>query len=334
MARLEHVPIVLRSMGFGRFCRGVWSQVQEDQLFTWAAALAYSWMFAIFPFLIFLLSLVPLLPERAKHEAYRDIERVVDNSLPKEAAEPIKQQANDLFTQPRRGLLSLGILVTLWAAAGGTSMTMSALDRCYDVHPHKARSYIKQRGMALVLTIVVVVLVLGVLILLPVTSGLLYWLAHKGVVLGWLRWAINIVRIIVAAILLITCLALVYHFGPALKRRFEPFSPGAIFCLTMWAIMAFVFRAYIDLFGYASYNKTYGAVGGVVILLFMFYIDAIVLLIGAEINSEIDFALVGLPSDLKAGAQQAPLLDDPAHLALREELLHRRGAAPPPTSGL
>jgi membrane protein len=329
MAKLHHVPIVIRSMGFVRFCHSVWSQVQEDQVFTWAAALAYSWMFAIFPFLLFLLTLFPLLPSRAKHELYRDIEKVVDNTLPKEAAEPIKQQATDLLDHPRTGLMSAGILITLWAAAGGTSMTMSALDRCYDIHPHKARSYIRQRAIALLLTLAVVILILIVVLLLPVTTGFLYWLAYKGIVLGWLRWAINIARITAAGILLFASLGLIYHFGPALKRQFDPLSPGAIFCLIMWAIMGGLFRAYIDLFGAASYNKTYGAVGGVVILLFLFYIDAIMMLIGAEINSEIDFALVGLPSDLKKGAVQEPLVDDEAHRALREELLHRRAAHPP-----
>ena len=121
MAKLHHVPIVIRSMGFVRFCHSVWSQVQEDQVFTWAAALAYSWMFAIFPFLLFLLTLFPLLPSRAKHELYRDIEKVVDNTLPKEAAEPIKQQATDLLDHPRTGLMPLGAALTPSPAAASCS---------------------------------------------------------------------------------------------------------------------------------------------------------------------------------------------------------------------
>src|SRR5690349_23299359 len=122
MPRLSDVPKLAKSVGVIAFAKRVWAQVAEDNLFTWAAALAYSWLFAVFPFLLFLLTLIPYLPQRYKQEAKHDI-AVVVYYLPKDAAwtvwQNIEPRVDELLNSPPRGVLSLGLIVTLWAAAGG-----------------------------------------------------------------------------------------------------------------------------------------------------------------------------------------------------------------------
>ena len=99
-----------------------------------------------------------------------------------------------------------------------------------------------------------------------------------------------------------------------MKQRFRVFSPGSVFTIAVWILLAFTFKWYVNAFGKDSYNRTYGTVGGVVVLLLFFYLDALVLMIGAEINSEIDYEVLGVergcrdftarPHDMSAGTSQ------------------------------
>jgi hypothetical protein len=98
----------------------------------------------------------------------------------------------------------------------------------------------------------------------------------------------QVIRHGLALMFLLWVIALVYHFGPNVRQRFRLLTPGAVFTVFVWIVLGFAFRFYVDRFG--KYGQTYGAVGGVIILLFFFYLDALVLLIGAEINAEIDAA--------------------------------------------
>jgi hypothetical protein len=172
----------------------------------------------------------------------------------------------------------------------------------------------------------VAVIILTVMMLLPVGTLVLKWLAAKGAIFKPLLWLINVVRYVVALGLLFGVLALIYYFGPSIRTKFHAITPGAIFAIAFWIALGLTFRFYVNKWG--SYDKTYGTVAGAVILLLFFYIDAIVLLVGAEINSEIDFVSVGLPSHpeekpQEAAAHAAPALD-PEQEALARELQAKR----------
>lgn len=309
MPRLRDFPVAVRQIGWWAYLKRVWSQVGEDNLFTWAAAMAYSWLFAVFPFLIFLIALVPYAPVD-KTKITEQVRIAIEDSLPEQAATPIIEQINALLTHPRKGLMSTGIILALWAASGGMAMTMAALNDCYDVK--ESRPFYKARPMAMLLTLIVASLVIGILVLLPIGSAITNWvsnyLASKGqpllpiVTVTW-----NLARWALALIMMITAIGVVYHFGPGLKRKFIWLSPGSVFTLFTWIGLGLLFDFYIERFAKESYNKTYGAVGGVAILLLIFYIDALVLLIGAEIDSEADYALLSKSADNAAlGQDQQP----------------------------
>jgi membrane protein len=189
-------------------------------------------------------------------------------------------------------LLTLfGLGVAIWAASGGMSMTMAALDKCYELEA--GRPFYKQRPLAVLLTIVVAALILAVVVLLPIGTALKTWLIQREYITASdVVWIVlfDIVRWLLALLFMVTSLMLIYHFGPSVKHRFHWITPGATFCLVVWLLLGLAFRLYVAKFG--SYEKTYGTVGGVAILLLFFYIDALVLLVGAEINSEIDFEVL------------------------------------------
>lgn len=428
MARLKDIPHVYRTVGPWTFIKRVYNQTYEDNLLVWAAALAYSWLFALFPFLIFCLSLVPLLPERVKPDAQTILTALEDVLITgedlSEAAKPVLEEVaspeaeavdgqggeaatqpaegddastamgeatdeaeradpladpvpepplvtpspveereaavvqgprvpgrgaisntvvqlvSDLIHRPASGLLTLSLAIALFTASGGMSMTMAGLDKCYDVAPDKMRPIWVARPVAMLLTVVLVVLVLLTLMIIPIGQAIIDHIAERDVGghdLGWvgfwgrpLRWAVGL-------LLLFSALAVTYKFGPSVKTRLHLFSPGSWFVVAMWILTAFGFRFYIDSFGAAdSYARTYGAVAGVAFLMLLFYLDALFLLIGAEINAEIDFIRLGIRSGhLPEEREVAPIptyqLDDEDR-ELKAELEERRSVDEKPTA--
>lgn len=312
MARVRELGPVLRDVGFVTFAKRVWVQLSEDQTFTWGAALAYSWLFAIFPFLIFLLSLVPLVPAQYKSQVQEGMTNFLEKQLPTEVTNILMTPVKGVLHKQRAsGFLSFGLILTIWAASGGMNMTMAAIDKAYDVE--KGRPFWKQRLLAIVLTIVVATLVILIMILMPVSSVVIKWLSVHGKIFGWILLLVDVARYALALILLFTVLCIIYYFAPSFKQPFVIFTPGAVFCVVVWLLLGAAFRLYLTkLGGAANYDKTYGAIAGAVILLLFFYLDALVLLVGAEINSEIDYALGRVPhrqvpqAGQDAQARQAP----------------------------
>jgi membrane protein len=402
MAQLRDVPKVLRSVGVIGFGKRVYHQMQEDQVLVWAAALAYSWLFAIFPFLIFLLTLTPYLPDRYTEPAVDQITEWVDQYFPTQVAQTVNAEVQRVVRHRAEGLLSIGLLITIWVASGGMSMTMYALDKCYDID--QGRSYVKHRAVAIGLTLAVATMIILVVILMPVSTALLAWLrlraedvgimiwvnrvaryatavvimlfmlaalffigprrrrryTRRGAAIGlglvvliffiagymtkpagvplsiWfsseqrLVWSfafilIDTLRYAAAMVLLMLVLAVVYYFGPSIRHRFHILTPGALFSFTIWLLLILAFRYYVNNFAWESYQRMYGTVGLAALLLLFFYVDAVVLLVGAEINSEIDFAVIGIPSGVTEEEQavaQTPQTEEEVELA--EELRAKR----------
>ena len=342
MARLRDLPRAIRGMGFIPFCKKVWFEISDDNLWTWASALAYSWLFAIFPFFLVLLSLIPMLKYEWRLEAKNQINEAI-NQLPHDAkvtiSKYIEPKLDRLMFEKSPAITIIwivGLGATLWAASGGMAMTMSAMDRCYDVE--RARPFYRQRPLAVALTLIVATCIIVVVVLIPVGTMVKNYLTQgteklllqatkigkpaqphetpndikeqtqttmpattqatvavasqmveqPGKFAVWIvLW--QVARYGLSLLLIFWVVALVYHFGPNVRQRFRILTPGAVFTVAMWLLMGAVFRIYVDRWG--KYGETYGAVGGVIILLFLFYMDALILLIGAEINSEVDCAL-------------------------------------------
>jgi membrane protein len=304
MARLRDLSPVFQRIGFIGLCKRVWQQCGEDNVYMWASALAYSWLFAIFPFFVFLLSLVPYMPADAKLWIHDNLEGILDKSLPTDAFNTVwgfltyKGRLETLLNSRPAGFLSFGLLLTIWAASGGMAVTVRALDKCYDLET--PRPFYRVRLLALLMTFIVALLMLVAIIALPIATTVRgmaeNFLINMHVqVPGWAFPLFDLGRYLIALICMFLSLAIMYYFGPCIKHRFRFFTPGAVFCVVVWLLLGAVFRIYVDRIGKTGYERTYGPVGGVVILLLFFYLDALVLLIGAEINSEIDFIAYDVP---------------------------------------
>jgi membrane protein len=243
--------------------------------------------------MVFLLSLLPYLPANTKASVHDQMKYMVYEYAPKSGADTVWNNVNDILGHRRAGLSVVGLVLAIWGASRGINMTISALDKCYELD--RGRPIYRQIPLSFAMTVVVALLIISVLVLLPVGTVAVNWLKlHAShYISAPFLWAVNVLRYPLALLMMFSVVNILYHFGPSIKQRFSYITPGAVFCVIVWIGMAFGFRAYVEHFG--KFNETYGAVGGVVVLLMAFYLDALVLLVGAEINSEIDFAVLGVP---------------------------------------
>jgi membrane protein len=290
MAAIKDVPVVMKSLGVKAFLLKVLKGVGDDGVFTWASALAYSWVFALFPMVIAILTLVPYLPWQTREKARNEIANTVYASMGGDAAKTIMTSIDEVVTQTKGGLLSIGLLLAIWGASGGMTMTMSALDKAYKVKSD--RVWWKHRLMAIGLTLAVIFLVLCVLFLLPIGGAIVDHLKNIAVLGEVAVIALNILRYVIAVGMLLGAVALMYYFGPNIKQKWQAVTPGAIVAVVVWIALGIGFGIYVQNFG--NFNKTYGALGAAIILLLFCYLSSAVLLIGAEINSAIDFAVLGV----------------------------------------
>lgn len=326
MARLSEVAYVMKKVGPVEFARRIFLEMGQDGVFNMAAAVAFYWLLALFPLMIFLTSLAAVLPSNARETLMDRVTIWIYSNLTKEAADTVYLNVKAVVDRPRGGLLSLGLALTLWAASNGMNATMTALDRCYDVT--KPRPFWIQRLVAIGITLGGVLIALSIVLLLPVTTLILKYFDQTtgslpGFAQGTTRAAINISRYALGVTLVILLVSSIYQFGASVRRRLTLISPGAVFTVFGVMGMAYGFNWYVQHFGAESYNKTYAGLGGVIILLLLFYLYAVVFLIGAEINSEIDFEVMGVHAE--EGADPLPRIHERKEIERYRLMAEKRG---------
>jgi membrane protein len=243
-----------------------------------AAALSYYFLFALFPTLLFLTTLLGLLPVPLLMD--RLIGYLV-RVLPPDAASLIVKTLGEVRTGASRGLLSLGVIAALWGASGGMLSIISALNRAYEMTD--SRSWWSRRLIAMALTCGFSVFTLIAILLLvfgerigegaAALLGLGPHFTHTWNVLQW------------PAIMLcaLTGVGLVHYLAPARRRPWISLVPGSVFAVAAWLALSFLLRVYVHYVG--NYNATYGSIGGVILLMLWQYWISLALLVGAEINA-------------------------------------------------
>ncbi|MGN6625643.1 MAG: YihY/virulence factor BrkB family protein, partial [Tepidisphaeraceae bacterium] len=294
MASFRDFSLVCREIGFTKYAVRVYNEINADNVFTHAAAMAYAWIFAVFPFFIVLLTLIPYIPAKYREDARSAIEHFFQRSgMPHGVTETVLVNVDTVMKDTHTGLLSFGLLLTLYAASGGMNMTMSALDEAMDIE--KPRPYIYKRLMAMALTIFMTVGFILVLVLFPVATTARNLLvtnidhlppALRDLFSGQSLLFMDMSRYAIGLVVVLAMIGVLYNFGPSRRGRYRLFTPGSIFVVFGWLITGWALRFYFERF--ANYSKTYGAVAGMVIMLMVFYLDATIILVGAEIDSEVD----------------------------------------------
>lgn len=267
------------------FGREVYKQVKRDDVTGLAAELAYHFFFALFPFLIFLASLSGFVAGMLR--VPNPVGVIVDllgRALPPGAEQLIRPQIEYLVTEQTPGLLSLGILGAIYAATNGTKAIMKAMNRAYGVE--ETRPFWKKNLVALGLTLLASALIIVSFILFFV--GQIYGrsIAASLGAAGLFDWLTSVVFWVIPFLLLMGATAYVYWAAPNVQLPLKWTTPGALVFAVGWLVATFAFSIYVSSFG--SYNATYGALGGIAILLLWFYITSLVMVIGAEVNSVVD----------------------------------------------
>ena len=263
----------------------VWREAGEENAFGRAAELAYYFLLALFPMLIVVLSLFSFLPG-LQEELLAWLVRV----MPEQAAGLVVDWVEDVVESRSGGLLSLGLLGSLWAASTGVGAVIDALNTAYKVK--EGRPFWRTRLLAVGLTIALTVFSVGGQILIMfgdwVALGLSRWLGFdQGFIAIW-RYVDNLVGLL----LLLIGVDLIYHFAPNVRRRWRVITPGAVFAVLASVIISLLFSLYLRIV--PSYNATYGSIGAVIVLMLWLYLLGLALFIGGEINGEIEGMADGL----------------------------------------
>ena len=261
----------------------VWDEFNKDEVTDRAAALAYYFLFSLFPALLFLVALLSYLPLAGLQER---LLAYASEMMPAAAALTLETTLGEIVNARRGGLLSLGVLATLWASSNGMASLMSTLNAVWGVS--EARTWWKRRLIAIALTIGFSIFVIAAMVLMvfgPKIGGLVANWFGLGDVFTVL-WNVASIPIVVACALM--AIQLVYYLAPARARHWHWITPGAAFALLAWLAMSFGLRIYVNHFG--NYSATYGSIGGVILLMLWFYLSSVVFLVGAEIDAEIEAA--------------------------------------------
>lgn len=259
----------------------VLAKISEDSCTIYAASMAYYLLFALFPFFLFLTTLIGYLPfEGLLDYILQSMQRV----LPGEAFTIVQDNIRALFTNKQGGLLSLGILLALWSSSSTVTSIMDVMNRVY--HVKEGRPFWKVRLLAVFLVICLSLLFIFSTVLLmfgPTIGELIARFTPLG---GTFQIVWNIVIWPVILFMLVLAIALTYYVTPDVKQNWRWISPGSVIAIPIWIIASFAFSFYVNNFG--SYNKTYGSIGAVIVLLLWLFITGFIIIVGAEINSVIE----------------------------------------------
>ena len=269
--------------------------LNQNYLLAFAGGLAYYFFLSLLPLLVFLASLLGYIKIPG---LFDQMMSVMSHVVPGDSLQLVEKVLSDIMKGQNRGFLSFGFVGTIWAASGGFSALIEALNVAYDAR--EGRPFWKTRPLAIALTFIVgilVAIVLAAMILGPEWGGKLF--THLGMgplfLASWLymRWVLAICFAILAV-------EVVYYLAPNVEqRRFLKTVPGAVIAVFLWITASYIFGIYLQRF--ANLNKSYGALGAVVALLLWFYMSGAAFLLGAEINAEF----------IKVANQKLPLKEIP-----------------------
>jgi membrane protein len=259
-----------------KFLKDLYGGIEEDTVFSGAAALAYYWMLAIFPAAIFLLSLLPFLPIPDLQQSLTD---VVRQAIPGQASQLLLGVITDVTSNRRGGMLSFGLLFTLWSASTGLYALMQQLNITYNVK--ETRNFLELRATAILLMLLCFILIVGAFALI-VFGGKLQGLIASVFDNRILYAAFAVLRWVIIVACILVAFAVIYHYGPNVRKRFRVLSSGSVAGTVLLIAGSLGFQYYVSRF--SNFSATYGALGAVIILLLWLYLTGLVILIGSEIN--------------------------------------------------
>ena len=265
-----------------RTLKKTFARTIERRLFGLASEIAFNAMLSLFPAILAIVTAIGLLAESLQ-ATFKQLAAQLSQVLPEQALTLIRDFATTEITNSKNsGLFSVSFVLAIWTASGAVSTAMTAFDQIHQIPSENMRPFWKAKLVSLGLT-VGTMLLLVLASFLVFTSDLLLAMVVRGngslifLLHLWqlLRWPLALSIVAVA-------FSFVYRYGPSEWNSGTPMMPGAILAAVFWAILSALFRLYVANFG--NYNKVYGAVGAVIVLMLWLSMSAAVLLIGDQLN--------------------------------------------------
>jgi membrane protein len=258
------------------------SEVVADNCLGLAAQLAYYYALALFPALVFGVALASFFPQ----DVLGTVVAALAPVAPPEVVALVRKQLDSIAAAEQGGLLTLGVLGALWSSSAALLAIIDALNRAYDIEEGRPWWKVRLIGLGLTIGLALFILLAFTLVIAgPELAGL----AADALGLGrafeitWLivQWPIVLALVAVG-------IAIVYYVAPDAEQEWAWITPGSIVATLLWLLISIAFRFYVANFG--DYNATYGALAGAIVLLLWFYVSGLAILIGAELNAEIEHA--------------------------------------------
>jgi membrane protein len=257
-------------------------EFSADDVLGLAAQMAYYFLFALAPAIVCVIAVTSYLPFSSIQELISSL----SGFAPPDVVQILRDQLANIAQGEHGGALTLGFLLALWSSSAAMVSIIGALNRAYDLE--EARPWWKVRLTAILLTIGValfVVLAFAFIVIGPTFIDRVASMVGLGPTFATV-W--NIARWPVALALVALGIGLVYYFAPDAEQDWEWITPGAVVATVLWLVASLGFKFYVANFG--NYNESYGSLGGVIIMMLWFYISAVAILLGAEMNAEIEHA--------------------------------------------
>lgn len=268
----------LRGLRLREVARDTAAAFMDDDVPTYAAALAFRMFFSLFPFIIVLIAAFSFIDAPGLFEWLLAQSR---EFLPEDAQGQVETVIGEVQGRRQGGLLSFGVLASLWMASAGVRTLMVALNRAYEVE--EGRAWWKRWPLSVAYTValgLLVVLSTALMVLGPrITAWATDWAGAPTAVQNAIRW----LRVPLALALATGAVVLVYLALPNVRQRLRLVVPGAVVAVLLWTLVSYGFQMYVENFG--SFGATYGSIGAVIILLTYLWLSGMVLLLGAELNA-------------------------------------------------
>lgn len=262
------------------FARKVYAEAMDEDITTNAAQVAFYFIFALFPLLLFLMSVFGLVLDAAE-DVRRELFAYLGQIIPGSALKLIQDTLTEVVEEGGGGKITFGALLALWSASAGLDNIRIALNDVYDLK--ETRPWWKYKLICLLLTLAIALLVFFALGVVFYGSSFINLLLDPlGIAIGS-RIVLGIFSFVIIAAALIAAFALIYSFAPNhTPFTFRWITPGAIVAIIFWLIVSGGFRLYLHFFD--SYAKTYGSVGAIIVLLLWLYLTALAILLGGIVN--------------------------------------------------
>jgi membrane protein len=257
-------------------------EFMADDVLGLAAQMAYYFLFSLAPAIVCVIAVTSYLP----FSSIQDLINSISGFAPADVVEILRDQLTTIAQGEHTGALTFGLLLALWSSSAAMVSIIAALNKAYDIE--EARPWWKVRLTAILLTVGVAVFVVLAFALVVVGPTFIDRIASM-VGLGPAFTSVwNVARWPVALALVALGVGLVYYFAPDAEQDWEWITPGVVVATVIWLIVSLGFKYYVT--NFANYNESYGSLGGVIILMLWFYISALAILTGAEMNAEIEHA--------------------------------------------